>query len=71
MMASVGDTQEFTELTPVTILNGDGEETEMKVPSSKGTNHIKQEINDNVGDDADPLGAAAGTSALLEAADHI
>ena len=27
----------------------------MKVPSSNGTNHIKQEINDNVRDDADPL----------------
>ena len=56
MMASVGVTQEFTELTPVTIiLNGYGEETEVKVPSSKGTNHIKQEINNNVRDDADPL----------------
>ena len=55
MMASVGDTQEFTELTLVTILNGDSEETEVKVPSSKGTNHIKQEINDNARGDADPL----------------
>ena len=52
-MASDGDTQEFTELMPVTVLNGDGEETEVMVPSSKGTNHIKQEINDNVTDDAD------------------
>ena len=55
MMASDGDTQEFTELTPVTILNGDGEETEVMVLSSKGTNHIKQEINNNVRDNAGPL----------------
>ena len=49
-MASLGDTQEsadLTELTPVSFVNRDGEETEAKVPISVC---VKQEIPDNYGD---------------------
>ena len=64
MMASLDNSQEcadLTELTPVTIVNNDGEETELKVPSSSGAyHHVKQETSENdegvfADDDTDPL----------------
>ena len=64
MMASLDISQEcadLTELTPMTVLNNDGEETELKVPSSSGAyHHVKQETSENdegvfTDDDIDPL----------------
>ena len=64
MMASLDNSQEcadLTDLTPMTVINNDGEETELKVPSSSGAyHHVKQETSENdegvfADDDTDPL----------------